>query len=273
MSFRDLFSLRGRGVVILGAGSGIGEAAAKVCAAQGARVSCLDLDESAAGRVAAGIRAAGGAAVAGFVDVCDAEGTEHALREAASEVGGLHGVVSTPGVNVRKPLLDYTAEEFQKVVDVNLKGSFNVLRSSARLLVAQGWGGSIVLLASIRAQTVEPGQGVYAATKAGVVQLAKAGAAEFGGSNIRVNVVAPGVVETPLTEPIQAQPDWHAAYAAKSALRRWGRPGELAGPIAFLLSDASTYMTGAVLYVDGGWTAVDGRFSPPGMDLPGRGLA
>jgi NAD(P)-dependent dehydrogenase (short-subunit alcohol dehydrogenase family) len=127
----------------------------------------------------------------------------------------------------------------------------------------------MVLFASIRASTVEPGQSVYAATKAGVVQLAKAGAAEFGASGIRVNVVAPGVVETPLTAPIKAHPDWYGAYASKSALGRWGQPQELAGPIAFLLSDASTFMTGAVLYVDGGWTAVDGRFSPPGMHLPG----
>jgi NAD(P)-dependent dehydrogenase (short-subunit alcohol dehydrogenase family) len=259
------------------------------CAAHGAHVACLDLDPDAAARVAARIKEAGGSAVAGFVDVCDADATEHALREAAMAVGGLHGVVCTPGVNVRKPLLSYTSEDFQRVVDVNLRGSFHVLRSSARLLIEQGQaeqhgrapargggggaGGSIVLLASIRAATVEPGQGVYAATKAGVVQLAKTGAAEWGRSNIRVNVVAPGVVETPLTKPIQAQAAWYEAYASKSALGRWAQPHELAGPIVFLLSDASTFMTGAVLYVDGGWTAVDGRFVPSGMALPGGGPA
>jgi NAD(P)-dependent dehydrogenase (short-subunit alcohol dehydrogenase family) len=114
---------------------------------------------------------------------------------------------------------------------------------------------------------------VYAATKAGVIQLARTGAAELGSSGVRVNIVAPGVVETPLTAPIKAHPDWYRAYATKSALGRWGQPHELAGPTAFLLSDASAFMTGAVLYVDGGWTAVDGRFQPPGMVLPGSEFA
>jgi NAD(P)-dependent dehydrogenase (short-subunit alcohol dehydrogenase family) len=287
-----IFSLAGKGIALIGAGSGIGEASARACAAQGAAVACLDLDLAAAERVAAAIRALGGTATAGSLDIRDGDDTERALTEAAEALGGLHGIVCTPGVNVRKPLLDYTADEFQKVVDVNLKGSFNVLRGGARVLLRQrtgaggvggagasgaaghhSGGGSIVLFASIRAHAVEPGQSVYAATKAGVIQLARTGAAELGGSGIRVNVVAPGVVETPLTAPIKAHADWYNAYATKSALGRWGQPHELAGPTAFLLSDASAFMTGAVLYVDGGWTAVDGRFTPPGMTLPGSEFA
>jgi len=269
----SLFSLAGKSVALVGAGSGIGEASARACAAQGAAVACLDLDLDAAERVAREIREAGGTAMAGSLDIRDGDDTERALSEAGEALGGLHGVVCTPGVNVRKPLLDYTADEFQKVVDVNLKGSFNVLRSGARVLLRGGRGGSIVLFASIRAHAVEPGQSVYAATKAGVIQLARTGAAELGGSGVRVNIVAPGVVETPLTAPIKAHPDWYRAYATKSALGRWGQPHELAGPTAFLLSDASAFMTGAVLYVDGGWTAVDGRFQPPGMVLPGSEFA
>lgn len=269
----SLFSLAGKAVALVGAGSGIGEASARACAAQGAAVACLDLDLDAAERVAREIREAGGTAMAGSLDIRDGDDTERALSAASEALGGLHGVVCTPGVNVRKPLLDYTADEFQKVVDVNLKGSFNVLRSGARVLLRGGRGGSIVLFASIRAHAVEPGQSVYAATKAGVIQLARTGAAELGGSGVRVNIVAPGVVETPLTAPIKAHPDWYRAYATKSALGRWGQPHELAGPTAFLLSDASAFMTGAVLYVDGGWTAVDGRFQPPGMVLPGSEFA
>lgn len=269
----SLFSLSGKAVALVGAGSGIGEASARACAAQGARVACLDLDLDAAERVAREIRDAGGTAMAGSLDIRDGDDTERAISEAGQALGGLHGVVCTPGVNVRKPLLDYTADEFQKVVDVNLKGSFNVLRSGARVLLRGGGGGSIVLFASIRAHAVEPGQSVYAATKAGVIQLARTAAAELGGSGVRVNIVAPGVVETPLTAPIKAHSDWYQAYAAKSALGRWGQPHELAGPTAFLLSDASAFMTGAVLYVDGGWTAVDGRFQPPGMVLPGSEFA
>jgi NAD(P)-dependent dehydrogenase (short-subunit alcohol dehydrogenase family) len=131
-------------------------------------------------------------------------------------------------------------------------------------MTAQGRG-SIILFSSIRAQTVEPGQGVYAATKAGIVQLVRTAAAEFGPRGVRVNAVAPGVVDTPLTAPIKANPEWYAAYSEKTILKRWARPEEIAAPTAFLASDAASYMTGTVLFVDGGWTAVDGRFQPPGM--------
>lgn len=255
-----MFELTDRVVAVIGAGSGIGEAVARACARQGARVACLDLDETAARRVADDLPGA----TAARVDITDAADVAASLGAVAAAGGGLDGVVCTPGVNVRKPIVDYTPDEFRKVVDVNLAGSFHVLQSSARLMIPAGRG-SIVLFASIRAAVVEPGQSVYAATKAGIVQLAKSGAAEFGPAGVRVNAIAPGVVETPLTAPIKASPDWYGAYATKSALGRWAQPVEMAGPTAFLLSDAASFLTGTTIYVDGGWTAVDGRFQPPGM--------
>ncbi len=255
-----MFELTDRVVAVIGAGSGIGEAVARACAQQGARVACLDIDEAAAGRVADELDGASAARV----DITDGADVAAALGAVAAAGGRLDGVVCTPGVNVRKPIVDYTADEFRKVVDVNLGGSFNVLQSAARLMLPAKRG-SIVLFASIRAAVVEPGQSVYAATKAGIVQLAKSGAAEFGPSGVRVNAIAPGVVETPLTAPIKASPDWYGAYAGKSALGRWAQPAEMAGPTAFLLSDAASFLTGTTIYVDGGWTAVDGRFQPPGM--------
>ena len=109
----------------------------------------------------------------------------------------------------------------------------------------------------------EPGQGVYGATKAATVQLLRTAAAEFGGAGVRANAIAPGCVDTPLTDAIKARPDWYNAYATKSALGRWAKPSELAGAVVYLTSDASSFVTGTVLYVDGGWTAVDGRFDPP----------
>jgi NAD(P)-dependent dehydrogenase (short-subunit alcohol dehydrogenase family) len=165
---------------------------------------------------------------------------------------------------VRKSLLNYSSDEFDKVVSLNLKGSFNVLRTAGRHMTQAG-AGSIVLFSSIRSQVVEPGQSVYAATKAGIVQLVRTAAAEFGPSGVRVNALAPGIVETPLTEPIKSVPDWYEAYAAKTVLGRWATPEEMVGPIIFLSSDASSYVTGTVLFVDGGWTAADGRYHPPGV--------
>jgi NAD(P)-dependent dehydrogenase (short-subunit alcohol dehydrogenase family) len=129
--------------------------------------------------------------------------------------------------------------------------------------MAENGGGTIVAVSSIRSQVVEPGQGVYAATKAGVLQMIRTLAAELGPQNVRANALAPGVVETPLTEQIKNIPDWYEAYANKGALGRWAQPSEMAGPIVFLASEASSFVTGSLLVADGGWLAVDGRFNPP----------
>ena len=249
---------------MVGAASGIGEAVALACARQGARVACLDVSAAGAEAVTERIAGQGGAAEAGPLDIRDGEAVRRAFESLRDLYGRLDIAVCTPSINVRKPLLDYTDEEVERVLALNLKGTFNVLRAVGRIMVAQGRG-SIVLFSSIRSQVVEPGQSVYAATKAGIVQLVKVAAAEFGAAGVRVNAVAPGVVETPLTAPIKAQPAWYAAYAEKNALGRWARPEEIAEPTVFLCSDAASYVTGSVLFVDAGWTAIDGRFRPPGM--------
>jgi NAD(P)-dependent dehydrogenase (short-subunit alcohol dehydrogenase family) len=261
MSLSKLFDLRTKRIAIIGGGSGIGEAVAIGAAQLGADVAILDANEESARRVAAGI---GTHAHAVALDVRDAAAVRSTIEGLAHLRGGLDAVISTPGVNVRKPILQYEEDEFDRVVDLNLKGSFNVLQAAGRVMTRQG-AGSIVLFSSIRAQVVEPGQSVYAATKAGIVQLVRTAAAEFGPFGVRVNAVGPGVVETPLTAPIKANAEWYAAYASKSALGRWARPDEMVGPTLFLASDAASFVTGTILFADGGWTANDGRFTPPGM--------
>ena len=259
-----MFGLDGKVAAVIGAASGIGEAVALGCARHGATVHCLDVNTEGAAGVARAATAEGFSATAAGIDIRDAGAVDAALDEVVAASGRVDITVCTPSINVRKRLLDYTPEEFDAVVTLNLKGSFNVLRAAARHMTTQG-SGSIILFSSIRSQVVEPGQSVYAATKAGIVQLARTAAAELGASGIRVNSVAPGVVETPLTEPIKKNPDWYAAYASKSVLGRWAAPSEMVGPVLFLASDASSYVTGTVLFVDGGWTAADGRFQPPGI--------
>jgi NAD(P)-dependent dehydrogenase (short-subunit alcohol dehydrogenase family) len=253
------FRLDGRRALVVGAGSGIGQASAWALAAQGATVICADRDGDAAARTAAeGAQDPAGRLEPHVLDVLD----EQALAEAARELDPVDVLVLTPATNVRKPLLSYTTEEFDRVVALNLRGTFAAVRAFAPGMAERGRG-SIIGFSSIRAVTVEPGQGVYAATKAGVVQLLRTVAAELGPRGVRANAVAPGVVETPLTAQITADPQWYEAYARKSALGRWAQPEELAGAVVFLASDASSFVTGALLPVDGGWTAIDGRYTPP----------
>lgn len=254
------FSLRGRDLLVIGGASGIGAATARLAARSGARVIVADRDEEAAQQVASEI---GGSASARAVDVtCDAS-VAGLFAGLEAEDFGLRGLVVTPGINVRKPIVETSAQEFDKVVKVNFRGAFLALRHGGPALRRAG-GGSVVLLSSIRSVVIEPGQGVYAGTKAALVQLARTAASEWADAGVRVNALAPGVVETPLTAPIESRPDWKQAYTAKTLLGRWASADEIAAPAVFLLSPAASYITGAVLFADGGWTAADGRFDPFG---------
>lgn len=249
-SYADLFDLAGRRAFVVGVG-GIGTEVARGLADFGAQVTVADLDRQALRAAAAAAR---GEAVT--LDVSDPDAVSAVAAEYPVDI-----VVSTVGMNVRKRLADYTDAEFDRVVTVNLRGTFHLIRAFGPAMAARG-GGSFAAFSSIRASVVEPGQGVYAATKAGLQQLVRAAAAEFGPVGVRFNAIAPGVVATPLTEQIRADAAWARAYASKSALGRWARPDEIVGAAVYLASDASSYVTGSVLLVDGGWTAVDGRFDP-----------
>lgn len=243
-----IFDLTGKTAVVIGAASGIGEAIAAGFARQGAHVLALDIKPDASREIEA-------------LDITDGPAVDRVLAE-IDRRQGIDVLVCMPAVNVRKPILQYTDEELSLVLDVNMKGNFRVLRAAGRAMTARKKG-SIILFSSIRSQSVEAGQSVYAATKAGIVQLARTAAAEFGPCGVRVNAIAPGVIETPLTAPIKANQAWYDAYAARTILGRWGRAEEIVGPAIFLASDASSYVTGTVLFVDGGWLAVDGRYTPP----------
>jgi NAD(P)-dependent dehydrogenase (short-subunit alcohol dehydrogenase family) len=253
-AYADLFRLDGRKAVVVGAGSGIGRESALALAAHGATVVCADRDLAAAEETAAH----GPAMSALALDVLDTD----AVNRAARDLGAVDVLVFTAATNVRKRLLDYSSEEFDRVVSLNLRASFDLVRAFGRGMAERGRG-SIIGFSSIRAVAVEPGQGVYAATKAGLVQLLRTAAAELGPSGVRLNAIAPGIVDTPLTAQIRAVPEWADAYASKSALSRWSRPDEFAGAVVYLASDASSFVTGSQLFVDGGWTAIDGRYTPP----------
>ena len=242
MSIDNPFRLDGKIALVVGAASGIGQAAARALAQQGATVIGADLNP--------------GPDVGVILDIRNRQEVANAM----ARIARLDILVVTPAINVRKKLLAYSDDELDRVVDLNLKATFRITQAAAKIMNP---GGSIILTSSIRSVTVEPGQGIYAATKAALVQLARGFAVELADKNIRVNAIAPGVVDTPLTAQIKNNPEWYSAYANRSALKRWGKPEEIAWPIVFLASGASSFITGTVLFVDGGWTGIDGRFDPP----------
>lgn len=261
---KNIFDLTGKVAAVIGGASGIGEAVTVGAAQMGARVVCLDIRKVEAARVAQRALDEGCWCEAGELDIRDAAAVQVSFDTILATHGALDIVVCTPSINVRKKIVDYQDDELSRVLDLNLKGNFNVLRAAGRIMTEQRRG-SIVLFSSIRSVVVEPGQSAYAATKAGILQMARAAAAEFGIYGVRVNCVGPGVIETPLTAPIKKNEEWFEAYAAKTIFNRWGTPEEMVGPTLFLASDAASYVTGTIIYADGGWLAQDGRFTPPGM--------
>jgi NAD(P)-dependent dehydrogenase (short-subunit alcohol dehydrogenase family) len=260
MNYRKLFDLSGKTALVVGGASGIGRASSLALADFGANVVIGDMNLENANEVVQEITNRGGKAVALSVNLSD-PGTIKAVLDGLERLDVL---VCTPAINVRKRVLDYSDDELDRVVDLNLKGNFRMLREAGRKMSTQSpSGGSIIVFSSIRSLTVEPGQGVYAATKAAVVQIVRTMAVELAEFGIRVNAIGPGVVNTPLTAQIKNNPDWYNAYAQKSALGRWAEADEMAGPVIYLASAASSYVTGTIHFVDGGWTAIDGRFTPP----------
>lgn len=256
--YRSMFDLQDKVALVVGAGSGLGQAAAAGLSAFGAYVYCADINAAGLEQTVKMIHDQAGQAEALILDMRDGPAIERAVEHCRP----LDILVTTPSINVRKPLLDISEEEFDRVIGLNLKGTFLLMKAVAKGMAARGRG-SIIAFSSIRAEVVEPGQSIYAATKAGTRQLVRTLAAELGPQGVRVNAIAPGVVETPLTAPIKSKPDWYQAYAHKSVLQRWAQPHEIVGAVVYLASEASSYVTGSLLFVDGGWTAADGRFTPP----------
>jgi NAD(P)-dependent dehydrogenase (short-subunit alcohol dehydrogenase family) len=244
-------SLKGRVALVTGANGGLGSHFAQTLAKAGATVAVGARRVESLREVTEAIAAAGGRAEAIALDVTDPASVARAFDEAAAALGAITIVVNNAGIAVTKPLLEHTEDDWQQVIEVNLNGAWRVAQAAARHMVKHEQGGSIVNIASILGLRVSAQVPSYAASKAALIQLTKAMALELARYRIRVNALAPGYVETGINREF-FDSDPGKALVKRVPQRRIGQPEELDGALLLLASDAGSYMTGAVLAVDGG---------------------
>lgn len=243
-------NLTGKVALVTGGSRGIGAAIAKRLATDGATVALsYNTSADAATDVVAEIEAAGGTARAYRADAADAEANAALVRQVASDFDGLDILVNNAGVATLGPIGELTDEDYDHNIDVNLRGSFATIREAARLMRD---GGRIVNIGSVVALQGTPESALYGASKAGATVLAKSAAKELGARRITVNVVHPGPIDTDLNPADPEKNPMAETYAASTALGRYGTVDEVAGAVAFLVSDDGGYVSGVDLVVDGG---------------------
>lgn len=250
---RSLHELGGRVALVTGAASGLGRAMAWGFACFGADVAIVDRDAAAAEAAAATIAVATGRRTAAFAaEASDERDVDGAVARAIAALGPIDVLVNGAGHNISKPLIEYTQAEFDSLLHVHIRGAFLFCRAAGRQMQARRRG-SIINIASILGHVGVANASAYAAAKGGLVQLTKSLALEMAPYGVRVNAIAPGFVDTPLTR--RHPPEVRRRIIENTPLGRFGEARELIGPAVFLASDASSFVTGSSLIVDGGWTA------------------
>lgn len=240
--------------IVTGAGRGIGAAIARRAALKGWPVGVLDVDADNAAAVADEIRSAGGSAIALAASTADEPAVTGEIARFEAAFGVPRLLVNNAGIVRFGPLLDLSADDFRAVLDVNLAGTFICARAVARRIIAEGGGGAIVNITSMNGVQAGPNAGAYGSTKAGIALLTQQMAIEWGAHGIRVNAVAPGLIDGGMSEPIYADPEVRRARESKVPLGRLGVCDDVADAVLFLGSPESSYITGQNLLVDGGVT-------------------
>ncbi len=243
------FSLNGKVALVTGASRGIGAAIAAALGHAGARVVLLGRDEAALAGVHDSLAAAGCAVTRLIADVAQVPGIDAAFDEIHQSLGRIDILVNNAGVEEVRASRDVAETLWDRILDTNLKGAFFCAQAAARRMAH---GGSIVNVCSLTSEVGVAGAAAYTASKSGLAGLTRALAAEWAPDGIRVNGIGPGYFRTALTEPFYQDEGWRSAMLRKIPLGRFGQLDDLAGAAVFLCSDAAAYITGQILYVDGG---------------------
>ncbi|MFN8634783.1 MAG: SDR family oxidoreductase [Chloroflexota bacterium] len=251
----ELFRLDGRVALITGGGGAIGTAMAGGLASVGAAIAIVDRNLEAAEGTVAALRDAGADAIAVQADVTSEDEVRQAVKTTADRWGRLDVLVNGAGIGARHPAEGYPLERWQAVLDINLTGTFLFCREAGQVMLDAGQG-SIINIASIAGLVGYNGNPAYLASKGGVVQLTRALAVEWATRGVRVNAIAPGVIDTQMIAgAVENDPDFYRAFKLKHPQNRFGSTEELVGPALFLASDAASFVTGHILAVDGGYVA------------------
>jgi NAD(P)-dependent dehydrogenase (short-subunit alcohol dehydrogenase family) len=244
--------LNGRTAIVTGGGSGIGHAIASALAGAGATVAILDSNAEAASSAAAELRG-----IALPADVSDPAQVQHQVIQAVGQTGRLDILVNNAAIRHIAGFGEYPLESWRRTLDVNLTGAF-ICAQAVIPHMQLGGKGKIVNIASIAGDLAVANRVAYTVSKAGVMQLTRTIAYELGSSGIYCNAIAPGIIETPLTKSYFEDEAFSRLIRDNTPMRRWGQPEEIAKPVLFLCSDASDFVNGDTLYVDGGWSTGKG---------------
>lgn len=251
MTAHPLFDIGGRTALVTGSSRGIGLALARGLAQAGCTVVLNGRDEDRLAEAAAKIP---GSRTAAF-DVTDGPSVAAGIADVEERVGPLDILVNNAGMQLRAPLLEFTDTDWHRILDTNLTSAFLVGREAARRMTARGHG-KIINICSLQSEVARPGIAPYAATKGALKMLTKGMCADWGPQGVQVNGLGPGYIETELTRPLVDDEEFSAWVRRRTPAGRWGRTEDLVGGVLFLASPAADFVSGQVLYVDGGMTSV-----------------
>ena len=254
MFIEKLFSLAGRTALITGSSRGIGRAIASGLAQAGARIIVNGRDPETVRAAARGLAESGADVLEAVFDVTDREAIARGVEKIESEIGAIDILVNNAGVNYRAFLQDYPADQWDRLVRINIEGVFFTGQAVARHMIPRGQG-KIINICSVNSLMSRPTNAVYTTTKGAVMNLTKGMATDWARLGLQVNGIAPGYFDTDLAQGLKADESFEPWLFKRVPAGRWGRLEELLGAAVFLASDASSYVNGHVLFVDGGMTA------------------